>query len=316
MPNATATALRYKPTVTVFLAEPQKYLPEATGPSTTIPDPVLGGTFTFSAGTDVDWMTRIVYSTTDVVLGPLAAPADTTPPVLSLPADKSVEATSSAGANVAYTATASDDVDPSPTVTCKPPSGSMFPLGATTVTCTATDASGNSATGSFTITVVDTTAPTLTLPANKVVDATRLGGAVVSYTATATDTVDPRPAVSCSPPSGSTFAIGATTVSCKATDASGNAATATFVVHVKGAAGQLADLAVAVEGVGPGKSLSVTVAIAQWFVAHGQPQAACLTLTAFNLEVRAQSGKKIPAVQAGMLIADANRIKSVLDCTK
>ena len=201
-------------------------------------------------------------------------------------------------------------------MTCKPPSGSTFPLGVTTVSCTATDASGNSATGSFTITVVDTTAPTLTLPANKVVDATRLGGAVVSYTATATDTVDPSPAVTCSPPSGSLFAIGTTTVGCSATDASGNAATSTFVVRVKGAAGQLDDLAGAVEGVGPGKSLSETVAAAQWFVAHSQTKAACLTLTAFNLEVRAQSGKKIPATQAVMLIADANRIKSVLGCTK
>jgi len=39
------------------------------------------------------------------------------------------------------------------TVVCNPPSGSCFPLGVTTVTCTATDASGNTATCSFTITV-------------------------------------------------------------------------------------------------------------------------------------------------------------------
>jgi hypothetical protein len=31
VPNATATALRYKPTVTVFLAEPQKYVPPTNG---------------------------------------------------------------------------------------------------------------------------------------------------------------------------------------------------------------------------------------------------------------------------------------------
>jgi hypothetical protein len=277
---------------------------------------VLGGTFTFSAGTDVDWARSIVYSTTNVVLGPLAAPADTTPPVLSLPADKLVEATSSAGATVAYTVTASDDADPTPTVTCKPPSGSTFPLGSTTVSCTATDASGNSATGLFTITVVDTTPPTLTLPANKVVDATGPGGAAVSYTATATDTVDSSPAVTCTPPAGSVFAVGTTTVSCTATDGSGNSSHGSFTIKVKGAAEQLADLAAAVKGVGPGKSLAATVEIAQWFVAHGQTQAACLTLTAFNLEVRAQSGKKIPSVQAAALMADANRIKSVLGCKK
>src|SRR5262249_38763837 len=38
------------------------------------------------------------------------------------------------------------------TYVCSPPSGSSFPVGATTVTCTATDAAGNSASCSFTIT--------------------------------------------------------------------------------------------------------------------------------------------------------------------
>jgi len=33
------------------------------------------------------------------------------------------------------------------------------------------------------------------------------------------------------------------------------------------------------------------VAVAQWLLAHRQTKAACLTLTAFNLKVRAQAGK-------------------------
>jgi hypothetical protein len=41
------------------------------------------------------------------------------------------------------------------TVACSPPSGSCFPLGVTTVNCTATDASGNTAQCSFTVTVFD-----------------------------------------------------------------------------------------------------------------------------------------------------------------
>ena len=202
-------------------------------------------------------------------IGRLTLGLDTTSPTISLPADKSVEATSSAGAIVTYTVTASDNADPTPTVMCKPPSGSTFPLGSTTVSCTATDASGNSATGSFAITVVDTTAPTLTLPANKVVNAAGPSGAAVLYTATATDTVDPSPAVVCSPLSGSVFAIDTTTVSCTATDASGNSVSAGFSVHVRGAAEQLTDLAASVNGVGPGKSLADTVAVAQWFLATG-----------------------------------------------
>ena len=247
--------------------------------------------------------------------GSIPHASDTTPPTLSMPAAVVVEATSAAGAAVGFTVTATDDVDPNPTVVCTPPSGSVFPLGVTTVGCTATDGSGNSASGSFTVAVVDTTPPTLTLTANTVVDATGPGGAAVSYAATATDTVDSSPAVDCVPPSGTMFVVGTTTVSCTATDRSGNSAHGSFTIKVKSGGEQLADLAAAVKGVGPGKSLEATVEVAQWFMAHGQPQLACMTLTAFQLEVRAQSGKKIPAAQATTLIADARRIRSVLGCT-
>ena len=58
------------------------------------------------------------------------------------------------------------------------------------------------------------------------------------------------------------------------------------------------------------------MAVAQWLLAHRQTKAACLTLTAFNLKVRAQAGKKIPKPQATALIADADRIETVLGCTK
>lgn len=84
------------------------------------------------------------------------------PPVLQLPANITAEATSASGAAVTYTATATDDLDPSPVVSCSPASGSTFPLGTTTVTCTATDAANNSSSGSFTVTVQDTTAPAVT----------------------------------------------------------------------------------------------------------------------------------------------------------
>ncbi|MBT2514694.1 HYR domain-containing protein [Arthrobacter sp. ISL-30] len=129
------------------------------------------------------------------------APTDIAPPTLTLPDSIIAEATGAAGATVPYTATDTDDTDRNPAVACEPASGFSFPLGATTVTCTATDATGNQAGGSFTVTVVDTTAPTLTLPGPVSADATGPGGAVVSYTATATDTVDPNPTVVCSPAS-------------------------------------------------------------------------------------------------------------------
>ena len=78
---------------------------------------------------------------------------DVTPPVLTVPADLTVNATSPSGAVVSYVVTATDAVDPSPTVSCAPVSGSSFSIGTTVVMCTATDASGNSSYASFNVTV-------------------------------------------------------------------------------------------------------------------------------------------------------------------
>lgn len=159
---------------------------------------------------------------------------DTTPPSLTLPGNMIVPATGPSGAVVTFTVTASDLIDTTPTVVCSPPSGSTFPLGTTTVNCTATDDSNNSAPGSFTVTVQDTIAPTLTVPGNTTLEATGASGATVTYTATATDAVDTTPTVNCSPPSGSVFPIATTTVSCTATDDSGNTSAAkTFDVAVR-----------------------------------------------------------------------------------
>jgi Mg-chelatase subunit ChlD len=83
---------------------------------------------------------------------------DRTPPVVTVD-DKTVEATSPAGAVVTYPATAVDNVDGPLTPTCVPPSGGTFALGATTVTCTAKDAAGNVGSDTATIRVVDTTPP-------------------------------------------------------------------------------------------------------------------------------------------------------------
>jgi hypothetical protein len=86
---------------------------------------------------------------------------DHTLPVLTLPASPITQtATSAAGAIVNYVATATDAIDPSVTVSCNPPSGSQFPIGNTTVTCTATDDGpnalgvGNQATGTFVVTIL------------------------------------------------------------------------------------------------------------------------------------------------------------------
>ena len=79
---------------------------------------------------------------------------DTTAPALTLPANvTTVYALSPSGAPVTFTATAVDSVSGLVTVSCSPASGSTFPIGLTTVTCSASDSAGNPATGSFTVTV-------------------------------------------------------------------------------------------------------------------------------------------------------------------
>jgi hypothetical protein len=160
---------------------------------------------------------------------------DTTKPIIAAHGPVTAEATGPTGAEVTYTApTANDAVYGSVDVECLPASGSQFDLGDTTVTCTATDGSGNEATPTtFKVTVADTTKPELNLPANITEEATGANGNVVTFNATASDLVSGSVNVDCSPASGSTFAIATTTVNCSATDAAGNKATGSFTVKVQ-----------------------------------------------------------------------------------
>lgn len=183
---------------------------------------------TFPVGTTTVTCTATNLSGSDsksfrVTVVDLSAP----PPVLTVPADITAEATSSSGAVVSFAATATN----SGVVVCTPLSGSTFALGQTTVSCTATNA-GGSDTGTFKVTVVDTTPPVLALPADMTAEASNASGAVVTYTASASDLVDGNVAVQCTPASGSTFALGTTLVSCSATDSSSNTATDSFSVTV------------------------------------------------------------------------------------
>lgn len=78
---------------------------------------------------------------------------DNAPPSLSCPPDQVVLATSTNGAVVNYTVSASDLCDPSPVVSCTPSSGSLFPMGDTTVSCWAWDVAGNTNHCSFKVMV-------------------------------------------------------------------------------------------------------------------------------------------------------------------
>ena len=73
------------------------------------------------------------------------AELDTIPPVIVVPNDIKIQATSSDPSPVTFSVSATDDVDGNLTPVCSPASGSNFSIGKTKVTCTATDAAGNSA---------------------------------------------------------------------------------------------------------------------------------------------------------------------------
>lgn len=163
----------------------------------------------------------------------LVTVVDTTKPEISgTPTDVSVSASGS-DTIVEYTnPTASDVVSGGLTVACTPSSGSSFAVGTTPVTCTTTDGAGNTSTSTFNIIVSDTTGPVLTLPADRTVEATDSSGATVTFSVTATDLVDGSIIPSCSPVSGSTFALGTTTVSCSATDSSDNTSSGGFLIWV------------------------------------------------------------------------------------
>jgi hypothetical protein len=156
---------------------------------------------------------------------------DITKPVLSnVPNDITTEANGPTGSKVNFIPpTAVDNLDgPIANVPCAPLSGSTFPLGTTSVTCSATDAHGNTGTATFKINVVDTTPPTLIPPGDFSAYAVEDAGTPPSddsvhrfiFGAHVSDIADPHPTLVTDTPS--LFLVGTTTVHFTATDASGN----------------------------------------------------------------------------------------------
>jgi hypothetical protein len=175
---------------------------------------------------------------------------DMTPPALRLPTAPTAEANGPAGARISYEAGATDRGAPVPptAVACAPRSGSTFPLGATTVSCTATDDAGNAASGSFVATVRDTTPPTINAPDVRL-EATgpygirRTDKALVSYrdAISAVDLVSPATVAVDIP---ATLPVGRSTLVVTARDRAGNEASkrATVTVLAVGTIAATSDL--------------------------------------------------------------------------
>ncbi|XP_033106624.1 uncharacterized protein LOC117108641 [Anneissia japonica] len=163
-------------------------------------------------------------------------PNDVQPPVLTCPPSQWIPAIpGTATATVSFNVTdVQDNTDLGLIATCQPSSSSVFPIGTTHVICSATDLSANTGECGFNITITDEEPPHVTCP-DKILTSADFGKsyAPVTFNAiVATDNSGETLTTICFPESGSTFALGNTTVTCSAWDASHNLGLCNFDVNV------------------------------------------------------------------------------------
>lgn len=192
--------------------------------------------------------------------------------------------------------------------------GNTYPVGVTTITWSARDASGNTASANQTVTVVDTEKPHVMLPNDWSVNATSPNGALVTYNVTATDNVGVVSVV-CQPLSGTVFKIGYTDITCVASDAAGNTASAWTGVEVLGAHDQLVNLIEYVESLGLSNGVENPL-VNQLRAADrdGSDPSACTKLNDFVHMVSVKNGS-LSSTQSAYMITEARRIQAVLGCS-
>ncbi len=156
---------------------------------------------------------------------------DTTPPVITTcPGNQQLTCTDSTIPDYTGLATATDNEDPNPTITQSPVAGSAFTDGMT-ITLTATDASGNASSCTFTVQDVDAEAPVIDCTPTAPIT---VGTTISDYTGlitSVTDNCDPSPVITQSPLPGSPFVNGMT-ITLTATDATGNFSYCEYIINV------------------------------------------------------------------------------------
>ncbi len=197
----------------------------------------------------------------------------------------------------------------------------LYPVGTTTITWTAIDPSGNSASAAQTVTVRDITihdveAPRLNVPADFAVNATMPSGAVVNFAVSASDNLAGA-SVSCDHNSGSVFPIGYTSVTCTATDASGNRTTKTFGVDVLSADEQIGNLIKYVEAlpIRDNASKKLVKELSKVLREHSDRKS-CEKMDDF-IERLDKRGRGMPAAWSAWsayMTSEALRIESVMGC--
>ena len=156
-------------------------------------------------------------------------PVDTTPPVVTITSPADGSTTTDATTTVSYTAT--DDSGAAPT--CSPPNGSSVPLalGPNTITVTCSDAAGNTASASVSVTRVappDTEAPVVTITSP--VDGSTVTTDTVTLEYDVTDNEDPSPTCDLADGSTVTLVEGPNTITVNCTDDAGNTGTDSVTV--------------------------------------------------------------------------------------
>ena len=192
-------------------------------------------------------ITTITYTATDAAGNTASATqtvtvVDDTPPVITAPADVSVStdpglATALVSDAVLGAASAADNCPGLTLSRGGVPSGNLFPAGTTTITYTATDASGNTASATQSVTVADTERPSITAPPpiSMTTDSGSCGAFVPDAILGAASATDNSPGLIVSRsgvPVGNVFPKGTTTITYTATDAAGNTSSASQSVTI------------------------------------------------------------------------------------
>jgi uncharacterized repeat protein (TIGR01451 family) len=254
--TVTVEADNTAPTIQVLGANPMTVECHTTftDPGATAHD-ACAGDFPATASGTVDANTvgsyTITYNATDPSGHPATAATrtvnvvDTTAPTVTAPANVTVN-TGSGASSCSTTVSDATLGSGSANDACQGalavtrtgvPAGNVFPVGQTTVTYSATDASGNTGSATQTVTVIDNTPPTISCPANITVYLplnTTATSMVVNYTApVGTDNCAGATTTQTGGlASGATVPVGTTTNTFRVTDAAGNYTDCSFTVTV------------------------------------------------------------------------------------
>ncbi len=271
--------------------------------------------------------TAITWTATDAAPVPTSvsgvqhvAVTDDEAPTIAANANVAVTAGSAGGASLTLTAPAASDNCAGVTVSGTRSDGAaldaLYPVGSTTVIWTATDASGHTASsGQFVVVKsADVAAPVLVLPGSMTVNATMPSGAAVSYNASATDNVGVT-SFGCAPVSGSTFAIGTTSVACNAADAAGNTASGAFSVRVLGAPDQIVNLIEYIRGTPLTDAQKTQLISVLQKALLTNSSGVCSSIAKLIALVQMIPVRSLPADKAAHIIADLTRISAVIGCS-